>query len=328
VTSSSPSERPDTLFVSGVLLLDKDSGISSNAALQRAKRLLGCRKAGHTGSLDPLASGLLPICLGEATKLAGFLLDTDKRYQVTVYLGVMTASGDAEGEVIGQKPVPELSPASVEPILEQFRGPILQVPPMYSALKHQGRRLYDLARRGIEVERPPRPVEIYELSLLRCHGDRLDLTVHCSKGTYIRSLAEDIGHALGCGGHVESLRRTAVGRLDVTAALTLEKLEQMTYEERLARLEPPDTLVPGLPVIDVPDDQCLALRHGQPVHVRSGGPECGLVRLQSPSVGFFGIGDVQHAGWIAPRRILQPGPQATASRATCSGRACDVKIRN
>ncbi len=307
MTSISPPERRHPLSVSGVLLLDKDSRISSNAALQRAKRLLGCRKAGHTGSLDPLASGLLPICLGEATKLAGFLLDTDKRYQVTVCLGVMTSSGDAEGDVVGRKPVPNLAPAAVDPILEQFRGPILQIPPMYSALKHQGRRLYDLARRGIEVERPPRPVEIYELSLLQCRGDRLDLTVHCSKGTYIRSLAEDIGQALGCGGHVESLRRTAVGRLDITAALTLGDLEQLTHEERLARLESPETLVPGLPVIDLPDDQCLALRHGQPVHIAAGGPEPGLVRLRSPSVGFFGIGDFQDAGRITPRRILLPG---------------------
>lgn len=328
MTSLSPPERPQSRPASGVLLLDKDSGISSNAALQRAKRLLGCRKAGHTGSLDPLASGLLPICLGEATKLAGFLLDTDKRYQVTVRLGVTTASGDAEGDVIDRKPVPVLSPESVEPILEQFRGPILQVPPMYSALKYQGRRLYDLARRGIEVERPPRPVEIYELSLLRCRGDWLDLNVHCSKGTYIRSLAEDIGRALGCGGHVELLRRTAVGTLDIASADTLAELERMGYADRLARLRPPDALIPELPVIELPDDQCRLLRQGQAVRIPAERPERGLFRLQSPSLGFFGIGDCQEAGWIAPRRILQQESLTVEGRATCPTIPCHVKIRN
>lgn len=324
----SPSDNLRPFPVNGVLLLDKDSGISSNAALQRAKRLLGCRKAGHTGSLDPLASGLLPICLGEATKLAGFLLDTDKRYQVTVRLGVTTASGDAEGDVIDRQPVPELAPTSIEPVLQQFRGPILQVPPMYSALKHQGRRLYDLARRGIEVERPPRPIEIYELSLLKCRGERLDLNVHCSKGTYIRSLAEDIGRALGCGGHVELLRRTAVGKLEIAAADTLAELEQLAYEDRLGRLQSPDSLIPELPVIELPDDQCQALRQGQAVRIPEERPERGLIRLWSRSVGFFGIGDCQEAGWIAPRRILQPDSPTTTGRAACPTIPCHVKIRN
>ncbi len=287
----------------GVLLLDKDSGISSNGALQQAKRLLGVRKAGHTGSLDPLASGLLPICLGEATKLAGFLLETKKRYRVSIHLGQSTDSGDAEGQIIERRPAPELDNGMIEATLQRFRGPIMQMPPMYSALKHQGRRLYELARRGIEVERRARRVEIFELHLLRFDGCRLDLDVHCSKGTYIRSLAIDLGLAFGCGAHVESLRRTAVGHLTLARAHRLESLRQLDLTSRRALLEPMEMLVPGLPVVDIGDESCSALRHGQPVHLRNA--PAGLVRLHHLRQGFVGIGTVSETGWVAPRRLFQ-----------------------
>jgi tRNA pseudouridine55 synthase len=290
--------------VHGVLLLDKDPGISSNSALQQAKRLLGARKAGHTGSLDPLASGLLPLCLGEATKLAGFLLDTDKRYRVSVHLGLSTDSGDAEGKIIEQRPVPDLDIATIEAVLRRFRGPIVQVPPMYSALKHHGHRLYELARRGIEVDRDGRPVEIFALDLLGFDGCRLDLDVHCSKGTYIRSLAIDLGVAFGCGAHVDYLRRMAVGQLSVVGAHRLASLQQLDLPSRRALLEPMEVLVPSLPVLDIGDEWCWALQHGQRVHLPHA-PAGGLVRLQHRRHGFIGIGAILDAGWVAPRRLLQ-----------------------
>ncbi len=191
--------------VSGILLLDKPSGITSNDALQQVKRLYFAKKAGHTGSLDPLASGVLPICMGEATKVSAFLLDADKRYQVRCQLGVRTATADAEGEVLETRPVGVYGPDQVEAVLAGFRGTIEQTPPMYSALKHQGQRLYKLARQGVEVDREPRSVEIYELAVTDQGGDWLDIHVHCSKGTYIRTLADDIGDRLGCGAHVSVL---------------------------------------------------------------------------------------------------------------------------
>ena len=206
------SRRKNGRDIDGMLLLDKSPGMSSNGAVQRVKRLFQANKVGHTGSLDPIATGLLPLCLGEATKLSGFVLETDKRYFVRVRLGRTTTTADIEGETVETKPIPALNEAMLKPILARFRGEIDQVPPMYSALKQGGRRLYDLARQGIEVEREARRVSIYELILLESGADYLDLEVHCSKGTYIRSLAVDIGAELGCGGHVEQLRRIAVGK--------------------------------------------------------------------------------------------------------------------
>ncbi|MGH8121089.1 MAG: tRNA pseudouridine(55) synthase TruB, partial [Gammaproteobacteria bacterium] len=197
--------------VHGILLLDKPAGATSNHVLQQVKRLYLARKAGHTGSLDKLASGLLPLCLGEATKLSGYLLNADKAYEATCKLGVVTTTGDAAGAVIATHPVPAISGADVERVMERFRGEIQQTPPMYSALKHEGRRLYKLAYAGISVEREPRSVTIHELTHVRLNGDELEFRVHCSKGTYIRTLAEDIGRELGCGAHIKVLRRTAVG---------------------------------------------------------------------------------------------------------------------
>ncbi|MEN9596898.1 MAG: hypothetical protein RL236_1332, partial [Pseudomonadota bacterium] len=196
------SKRTSGLNVHGIIFLDKRLGISSNKALQEVRRLFNANKAGHTGSLDPLATGLLPLCFGEATKVSPLMLDDDKRYQVTVKLGVMTDTGDAEGQIIETKPVPRLSLAEIQACLVKFTGAQAQVPPMYSALKHNGKKLYELAREGITIEREPRNITIYEINLLEFTPETLTLDVSCSKGTYIRSLAEDIGHDLGCGGTV------------------------------------------------------------------------------------------------------------------------------
>ena len=225
---------------SGILLLDKPRGLTSNQALGRAKYLLGLRKAGHTGALDPMATGLLPLCFGEATKVSAFLLDADKGYLAEARLGVATDSGDADGEEIARQPVPDLDRARVEQALEEFRGPIDQVPPMYSALKHNGKRLHELARAGIEVDRPPRRVTIFNLDLLALEGDRLTLRVQCSKGTYIRSLAMDLGERLGCGAHLTALRRERSGPFELRDAVTLDDLEALGSEpERRALLRVP-----------------------------------------------------------------------------------------
>lgn len=294
---------PGLRSVDGILLLDKPRGMTSNVALQKAKRLLRARKAGHTGSLDPLASGLLPLCLGEATKLSGFLLNTDKRYRVRVRLGAATATGDSEGAVTETHPVPPLTEASIESALAGFRGEIRQVPPMYSALKHQGQRLYDLARKGLEVEREAREVTVYELRLEGFDTTSLELEVHCSKGTYIRTLAEDLGRALGCGGHVEVLRRTAVGDLDVRAAHTLDQLEALADDERPGLLLPMDRIVADLPAVPLNDQMAFFVRQGQAVLVPKA-PTQGWVRLYGRQSVFMGMGEVLDDGRIAPRRLV------------------------
>lgn len=300
--------KPDLRGLNGVFLLDKSTGMTSNFALQKTKRLFRAKKAGHTGSLDPIASGLLPICLGEATKLSGFLLNTDKRYRVRVRLGVITETGDIEGAVLETRPVPALTNEIIESALAGFRGDILQVPPMYSALKHQGRRLYDLARKGIEVEREARPVTIHELRLEAFDEASLDLDVHCSKGTYIRTLAEDLGQALGCGGHVEVLRRTAVGDLDISAAHTVEALEALPDEAaRDAWLLPMDRIVNHLPEVRLSDDLSFYVRKGEAVLVPKA-PTEGSVRLYGRRDVFMGIGEVLDDGRITPRRLLKAAP--------------------
>lgn len=309
--------RPEPRSLDGVLLLDKPTGMSSNLALQKAKRLLRAKKAGHTGSLDPIASGLLPICLGEATKLSGFLLNTDKRYRVRVRLGVITETADSEGAVIETCPVPPLTEALVEAALDQFRGEILQVPPMYSALKHQGRRLYELARKGVEVEREARPVTIYELRLETLEAEALELDVHCSKGTYIRSLADDLGRVLGCGGYVESLRRTAVGNLDVRDAHTLDHLESLSDGDRPALMLPMDHIVADLPSVQLNDEMGFFLRRGQAVLVPKA-PTRGCVRLYGRQATFMGIGEVLDDGRIAPRRLVKL-PAESQDRVSAAG---------
>jgi tRNA pseudouridine55 synthase len=301
------SRRKTGRDIDGLLLLDKSAGMTSNGAVQRVKRLFQANKAGHTGSLDPIATGLLPVCLGEATKLSGFLLADDKRYRTRVRLGKTTDTADIEGAVLAEKPVPALSETAIETVLARFRGEIEQIPPMFSALKHQGRRLYDLARQGVEVERIPRRVCVHELRLLTFGADYLDLEVQCSKGFYIRSLAHDIGAALGCGGHVESLRRTAVGGHAVERAATLERLEAMSDEERLAFLLPLTDMIESLPLLEVSPELAFFLRRGQAVFVPNA-PASGLLGLRVRAGGFLGIGEIDDDGRIAPRRLTREPP--------------------
>lgn len=231
----------------GVLLLDKPLGLSSNNALQKCKWLLRAEKAGHTGTLDPLATGVLPLCFGAATKFSQLQLDADKTYEATLRLGVKTTTGDAEGEVLEERAVPEISADQLAQVVRRFTGPMRQLPPMHSALKKDGKALYEYARAGEEVEREPRAVVIHELSLARSSGASNDIRMvaKVSKGTYIRTLGEDIGEALGCGGHLTSLRRTATGHFDLSQCTTLEALEAMGEDERRARLKPVDSLLPN-----------------------------------------------------------------------------------
>jgi tRNA pseudouridine55 synthase len=293
----------------GILLLDKPLGMTSNEALQRVKRLYNAAKAGHTGSLDPLATGLLPICLGGATKLSAFLLDADKRYRVLVRLGVTTTTADAEGEVVATAPVTGIGEEELRGVLRGFIGSIDQLPPMYSAVKHQGERLYKLARQGIEVERAPRTVQIFDIRLLTFAPPDFEMGVHCSKGTYVRTLAEDIGKALGCGGHVAALRRTGVGPFTEPDA----RLVRMADLEALAEHGGPESL-DGLllplesalghwPALRLSEDAAFYLRQGQAVLVPQA-PTEGLVRLYDPSRRFIGVGSVLDDGRIQPKRLL------------------------
>lgn len=297
-----PNRRP----VNGVLLLDKPNGWTSNAALQTVKRLYQAQKAGHTGSLDPLASGLLPICLGEATKLSGFLLNADKAYRFTCRLGVTTTTGDAEGDVVATRPVGSWNRLQIEAVLQQFIGPLQQIPPMYSAVKRDGQPLYKLARRGIEVERTPRPVTIHELRLLGQTADELECEMRCSKGTYVRTLAVDLGEALGCGAHVSALRRTAVEPYDTARMVSLDALRERA-EDGLAALDelllPMDTSVTNWPAITVFGDTAFYLRQGQPVLVPRA-PTTGWVRLYQGDELFIGIGEILDDGRVAPRRLI------------------------
>lgn len=235
----------------GVILLDKPLGLSSNDALQKVRRLMRAEKAGHTGTLDPLATGLLPLCFGAATKFSQVSLDADKRYTATLKLGATTTTGDAEGEVLQTRPVTaeQVNAERIAQACEQFTGPIEQVPPMHSALKHQGKALYEYARQGIDIERPPRQVTIHRIDILGWQGDVLELDVQCSKGTYIRTLAQDIGEALGCGAHLIGLRRTGSGGVSLNGAVTLEALTAMSEAERDAHLLPADILLNDWPEV-------------------------------------------------------------------------------
>ena len=297
--------------VDGILLLDKKQGLSSNEALQEAKRLFGAAKAGHTGSLDPLATGVLPLCFGEATKFSQFLLNSDKGYLAEIRLGVRTDSGDADGEILEERPVPELDIEQVDAALEAFRGNFEQIPSMFSAIKHQGKPLYKLARQGIEVEREPRPVTVHENRIESLEGDRLTLCIHCSKGTYVRTIAEDLGEALGCGAHVSALRRTSVGPFRVEDTRTIEQLEALRGEgghaglDRL--LQPVETSVQHWPEVHLVDLTAYYLRKGQPVIVPRA-PTEGWVRIHEDDgeghSRFLGVGEVLDDGRIAPRRLV------------------------
>ena len=289
-----------------MLLLDKPVGFTSNEALQRVKSLYQAQKAGHTGSLDKGASGLLPICFGEATKFSGYLLEADKHYQALCQAGVRTDTGDADGEVIARRDPPSLTRKETEAVLAGFRGKIMQVPPMFSALKHKGQRLYKLARQGLEVERAPRPVTIHELKLLACQGDEFEIDARCSKGTYIRALADDIGEALGCGAHVKSLRRIGVGPYANAGALTagqLERLAEVGLDSLDAELLGLDTIVQDLPAVTLTPAVSYYLRQGQPVLVPRA-PTQGLLRIYAREGRFLGVGEVLDDGRVAPRRLI------------------------
>ena len=283
-----------------MLLLDKPTGMTSNTALQVARRLFNADKAGHTGTLDPLATGLLPLCFGEATKFAGELLDADKAYRATLRLGVTTDSADAEGQVLLTRPV-TASAADFEAVLPRFRGEIEQVPPMHSALKRDGKPLYEYARQGIELERAPRRVTIHGLRLLAFAGETAEIDVECSKGTYIRTLAADIGEALGCGAHLTALRRTRIGRLHVESAVTLERLEALALAERDVCLAPADSLVTDLPRADLADDAVARILHGQAV--RWNGTAGERWRLYGDAR-FLGVASLSADGWLRPKRLL------------------------
>jgi len=298
--------RPQGRSVNGILLLDKPVGMTSNAALQELKRLMRARKAGHTGSLDPLASGLLPICLGEATKVSAYLLDADKHYWVRIRLGVTTTTGDADGEVLETRPVKPFDAARLEAVLTGMRGEIDQVPPMYSALRHKGRRLYQLAREGIEVERAPRRITIHALDVQSSAEDEIELTVHCSKGTYVRTLAEEIGAGLGCGAHVIGLRRTGVGPYLESELLTLDALraEAEAGPEALDHhLLPIVSALAHWPQVRLSSDAAYYLRQGQAVVVPRA-PTSGWLCLFADDGVFIGVGQVQDDGRVAPRRLF------------------------
>lgn len=289
----------------GILLLDKPVGMTSNAALGRVKRILGISKAGHTGTLDPMASGLLVVCFGEATKVSGFLLDADKSYRAECRLGAVTDTDDAEGEVIERAHVPALTAAAIEPVLAGFRGDIEQVPPMYSALKHRGKRLYELARAGETIARPPRRVHIHHLALEGLEGERLTLAVRCSKGTYIRSLARDIGRALGCGAYLSALRRVHSDPFDIADAIGLDELEALDRAAVRGRLLPPDRALQHLPAIVLDSHHAARLRQGQRLAGLEAGHR-GRVRVYGPDE-FIGIGEMDGAGRLQPVRLFVTG---------------------
>ena len=307
--------------VNGILLLDKPAGMTSNGALQEIKKIFEATKAGHTGSLDPLATGVLPICFGEATKFSQFLLDANKRYLTTIKLGVATATGDADGEVLSvADAVPEISKDHLEAVLDGFRGVISQVPSMYSALKIDGQRLYKLARQGIEVERKSRQVTIFKMEVVRQDRDEIVLDIVCSKGTYIRCLAEEIGQVFGCGAHVVALRRLESGPFSIDATSSMEKLEALRDQGGMhaldAKLLPMSAAVANWPSVQLSAVTASYLRQGQPVQT-SNAPTEGWVRIFSESDcsgqrtlggqaddSFIGVGEILEDGRIAPRRLV------------------------
>ncbi|ELY2739794.1 tRNA pseudouridine(55) synthase TruB [Cronobacter turicensis] len=303
--------------VHGVLLLDKPQGLSSNDALQKVKRIYNANRAGHTGALDPLATGMLPICLGEATKFSQYLLDSDKRYRVIARLGQRTDTSDADGTVVEERPV-TFSEQELQDALESFRGDTMQVPTMFSALKYQGKPLYEYARLGIEVPREARPITVYELLFIRHEGDELELEVHCSKGTYIRTIIDDLGEKLGCGAHVIYLRRLAVSKYPVERMVTLEQLNALLEEAQTREIAPSALLDPLLmpmdspaadyPVVNLPLTSSVYFKNGNPVRT-SDAPSEGLVRVtEGEAQKFLGMGEIDSEGRVAPRRLVVEYP--------------------
>lgn len=299
--------RQSLRSVNGILLLDKPAGMTSNGILQQVKRLFRAKKAGHTGSLDPIATGMLPLCFGEATKFSQFLLDSNKTYHVTAKLGVQTTTGDREGEAIATLPLVNVTRERVEQVMQQFVGEIEQVPPMFSALKHNGQPLYKLARKGIEVERKARVITIFSIQFISLLDDELQFEVHCSKGTYVRTLVEDISRELGCGGHVIELRRLAVSPYHHSVMYTLEELQAIVenggVEALTPCLLPVETSVNVYPAVKLSTSAAYYLRTGQAV--RTNLPqETSLVRLLSEDARFLGVGEVMSDGRVKPHRLV------------------------
>lgn len=307
------ARRPKGRFIDGIVLLDKATGMSSNFALQRVKRFFNANKAGHTGALDPLATGMLPVCLGEATKFSQHLLDADKRYLVTAKLGQRTDTSDSDGEVVQTRPI-DFTETQLLAALEHFRGDTMQVPSMYSALKYQGQPLYKYAREGIEVPREARPIRVFELNFIKLEGDELTLDIHCSKGTYIRTIIDDLGEILGCGAHVIMLRRTQVAHYPYAKMVTLEQLEALVAKAHEQQIEPSllldplllpmDTAVADFPEVNVPDASAAYLMQGQAVRV-AGLEADKLVRITlGDARRFVGIGAMNDDGLLAPKRLI------------------------
>ncbi len=308
---TNPPKKRTRLPVHGVLLLDKPVGFSSNDALIKTKRLLNAIKAGHTGTLDPFATGLLPLCFGEATKFSQDLLEADKTYTTVVHLGITTTTGDTEGEQLEQRAV-DVSIEQIQAVLAQFTGPIQQVPPMYSALKRDGKPLYEYARAGVTLEREARAVAIHELELLDYSAPMLTLRVKCSKGTYVRVLGEDIGAALGCGAHLQALRRIQVGHLQLEKSITIESIEAMPEAARLELLDPVDALLSSFPAITLDEELSVRFLHGQRLALAKLMPDLpatpGRVRVyRSSDRQLLGSAQLQEFGILAPERLIQTG---------------------
>ena len=298
------ARRKKGLPINGILLLDKQLGFSSNSSLQKAKRLFNAQKAGHTGSLDPLATGMLPICFGEGTKISAFLLESNKCYQTVAQLGQTSSTGDAEGEILSERTVPELSSEKINDILQQFTGEISQIPPMYSALKKDGRPLYELARKGEVVERKPRQITIHSLVLLNQTEDTLTLDVACSKGTYIRTLVEDIGEALGCGAYVKELRRTVVTPFESCEMFNFEQLEALKESGELSKvLLPIDSALQQWDSIHISKANTALFLMGQTVKAESANLHDD-VRVYSENGDFLGIGYIKHENSLSPKRVM------------------------
>jgi len=301
-------KKKDTRPINGILFLDKPKGMSSNTALQRVRRLYRAESAGHTGTLDPLATGLLPICLGEATKFGGFLLESDKSYLATVKLGERTDTGDAEGQIIERREV-AVDRAGIKTVMDSFCGTVQQIPPMYSALKKDGQPLYKLARQGKTVERQSRTVQLHRLDLISFATPFFSMDVSCSKGTYIRTLAEDIGLALGCGAHITALCRTAVGTFGIAESHSLEALDQLSEYERDCVLLPLDALVDSWPKAELPAATAARFRHGEAVQLSwtFATQEACKTAVYDDSGTFMGLGSVDSSGLLKPQRLLKTG---------------------
>ncbi len=287
--------------INGVFLLDKPLGFSSNQVLKKIQWLFNAKKAGHTGTLDPMASGLLPICLGEATKFSHHLLNANKTYIATIQLGMTTTTGDQEGEVVSEKEV-ILNEVQLKETLQKFMGDITQIPPMYSALKFEGKPLYEYARKGIEIERKSRQITIHDIKLMKIEASKMTVEVFCSKGTYIRTLAEDIGQALGCGAYLKALKRTQTGNFQVANAFSIEALETMAMSSREKVLLPIDTLLKGLSSIELTFTEIEAIKKGQSIDFN--GKNLNELRLYSSSGQFVGVGQPDLQGRLLPKRLI------------------------